>query len=308
MKYRSIVIATAQTVGLFMSGLFIPLFAWMVTPVPLILAYVRNSRLDGLTALGLSSVIIALLSGWYVAVFILLILGLMAVGVSEGLLRQRKPEFSILLGALPPVAVIGSVTVYFFVQTGRNPVAVIETYIQGQRSEAVKLYGSLGFNDVVNAITAIPDSSIHFFVLMLPCIVALTLISIAACSYATARAFLVRKPGSGPRPVPVAFGLWHAPDTWVWGLIAALTPFVISSETAKIVGWNLVIPFAALYLIQGIALVDHFMKEKVRLPPVARIVIHSIILSLPSFLFVIVIGIVDIWADFRKLRGPVQKT
>jgi len=307
MNYRSIFITTVQTVGLFLSGLFIPILAWLITPVPLILAYVRNSKLDGLTALGLSTIIITFIAGWQIAVFLLLIFGLMAVNVAESLVRQRKPEISILAGALPSLAVIGFVTAYYFVHTGKNPFAVIETYIQGQRAEAVKLYGNLGFNEIVDAISSIPDASIHYFVLMLPCILTLAFVSIAACSYAMSKAIIIRKPGSGPILAPAVFGLWHAPDTWVWGLIAALALFLIPSSTAKIAGWNLVISFSTLYLIQGVALIDYFLRNKMRLHPVVRILIHSIILSLPSILFVIVIGIVDIWADFRKLRGPVQK-
>jgi uncharacterized protein YybS (DUF2232 family) len=307
MNYRSIFIATIQTVGLFLCGLFIPILAWMITPVPLILAYVRNSRLNSLTALGLSTLITTFIAGWHIAIFLLLIFGMMAVTEAESLLRKLKPEISILAGALPSVAIVGFVMAYYFIHTGKNPFAVVETYIQGERAEALKLYGNLGFKEVVDAISSIPDASIHYFVLLLPCILTLAFVSIAACSYAITRSIIIRKPGSGPILAPAVFASWHAPDTWVWGLIAALALFLVPAETAKIAGWNLVIPFATLYLIQGVALMDYFLKAKLHLHPMVRILIHSIILSLPSILFVIVIGIVDIWADFRKLRGPVQK-
>jgi hypothetical protein len=307
MNYRSILLATVQTVALFMSGFFIPLLAWMVTPVPLILAYVRSGKLDSLIALGLSSFIIAFVGGWHIAVFLVLMLGLMAISQAESLLRQRNPEIAILLGALPSIVVMGFVAGYYFIRTGKNPATVVETYFHSQRAEAATLYDSLGFNEVAAAISSISDASVHFFVQLLPCIAILTMATIAACSYGIARALLTRKPGGGPTLVPISFGLWHAPDTWVWGLIAALAFFMIPADTAKIVGWNLSIPFAALYLIQGVALVDHFLKEKIHVHPAVRIVIHSIILSLPSVLFVIVAGVMDIWADFRKLRGPVQK-
>jgi hypothetical protein len=42
--------------------------------------------------------------------------------------------------------------------------------------------------------------------------------------------------------------------------------------------------------------------------PLVRGVVHTLILALPSIVFVIAAGIVDIWADFRKVRGPVLKT
>jgi hypothetical protein len=280
----------------------------MVTPVPLILAYVRSSKLDSLTALGLSSLIITFVGGWHVGAFLALMLGLMAISQAESLLRQHKPEIAILFGALPSIAALGFVTAYYYIRSGKNPATVVEAYFHAQRAEAATLYGSLGFNEVAAAITSISDASVLFFVQLLPSIMILTVVTIAACSYGIARALLIRKPGAGPTLVPITFGLWHASDAWVWGLIAALSFFMIPSDTAKIVGWNLLIPFAALYLIQGVALVDHFLKEKAHVQTVIRILIHSIMLSLPPILLVvIVIGVMDIWSDYRKLREPVQK-
>jgi hypothetical protein len=37
-----------------------------------------------------------------------------------------------------------------------------------------------------------------------------------------------------------------------------------------------------------------------------RGLIIVLILALPSIVFVITLGIVDIWADFRKVRAPLQ--
>ena len=164
MNYRSILLATVQTIGLFMIGLFIPLVAWMITPVPLILCYVRNNQLHGLIAFGLSSVVILMLPGIPVAIFfILFIFGLIAMGNSDGLLRQRKPEVSILMGVLPSVAIVGMTAAYYYVKTGENPLVNIETFIQLQRDATVKLYNGLGFNEVAATISSIPDTSIHFF-------------------------------------------------------------------------------------------------------------------------------------------------
>ena len=55
------------------------------------------------------------------------------------------------------------------------------------------------------------------------------------------------------------------------------------------------------------AIVDHYLR-KARIQPFMRGMIHTLILALPSIVFVIALGMVDIWADFRKLRGPMQET
>jgi hypothetical protein len=309
MNYRSTLVAVAQTLLLFVSGFFIPIIGWIITPIPLVLITVRTGRTEGLTALGISSLIIMFLGEWYIAFFFLLIFGLIAICTAESLIRQWKPESAVLLGGLIPIAVLGLIMAYYFSHMGKNPVGVVETFFQDQRTEAATLYGSLGFTEMSTTISSISASSILFFVLLLPCVVTLTLASIAACCYTLARSFIVRRPGTGPRLLHVTLASWYAPDSWVWGLIVALTLFLVPTEIARFTGWNFVIVFAALYLIQGIALADYLLKIKMHMNSVVRVLIHAIILILPPLTAsAVILGIVDIWADFRKVRSSILKT
>jgi len=306
MNYRSIFIATVQMVGLFLSGIFIPLLPWLLAPVPLILVYVRNSKMEGLTVLGFACLIVTLLGGWYVLFFFFTIFSLAAVCLAEGLLRQWKPEVSIGGGALLPVISVGSIAAYYFTHLGENPISVIERFILEQREEAVKLYSSHGFNEITTAISAIPDISFHYFALMLPCLLILTVATLAACSYAAAKTIILRNPGSGPRISSTPLALWYAPDAWIWGLISAFVCIMIPNETARfILGWNVAVLFVVIYFIQGAALVEYFLKLKLHMRPFARILIHIVILALPPLIAgTIIFGIIDVWADFRKLRKP----
>jgi ABC-type spermidine/putrescine transport system permease subunit II len=61
-----------------------------------------------------------------------------------------------------------------------------------------------------------------------------------------------------------------------------------------------------VYLAQGAAIIDFYLR-KVRIRPFMRGLILAVILAMPSIVFAIALGIVDIWADFRKARGPVLK-
>ncbi len=306
MNFRPIFIATVQMVGLFLSGIFIPLLPWLFTPVPLILIYVRNSKMEGLTVLGIACLIISLLGGWYILFFFLFIFNLIAISIGEGLLRQWKPELSIAGGALLPVLAIGSVAGYYFVHRGENPLPVIERFILEQRDEAVKLYGSHGFNEITAAISSIPDVSFHYFSLMLPCLLILIVATIAACSYATAKVIILRNPGASPRIESTPLALWYAPDAWIWGLIGALICIMMPNELARfLLGWNIAVLFAIVYFVQGAALVDYFLKLKLHMRPFARILIHIVVLALPPLIAgTIVFGIIDVWADFRRLRKP----
>ena len=308
MNYRATAIATVQTVGLYVTGFLIPLLGQalaLFTPVPLILAYVRNGRIEGLTALGISVAVVAMLAGWQIAAILLLSFGLMAVGTAEGMRRQWKPESIALLGGLLPIAVLSMITAYYFAHAGKNPVFVLEEYLRGSVAEAAKLYSSLGLTEMAAVVATISDNFVHYLVRLVPGITIATSVFQAACCYGIGRAIIVRKPENAPELTHSSLATWHAPDVWVWGLIVALALIMVPQETARFTGWNFAILYAVLYLAQGIAIVEYYLR-KARVKPVIRGLIHALILALPTIVFIIALGVVDIWADVRKVRSAIR--
>ena len=309
MHYRSIIIATVQTIGLFLAAFVIPLFGQVLalfTPIPLILIYVRNGKWEGLITLALSSAIVAALGGWEVAAILLLSFGLMAIGTSEGMRLNLKHEQTALLGGLLPIAVLGALLALYFMRVGKDPIVVAEEYLRGSIAEAAKFYTSVGLKDMATMVNAVSDSFVHYLVRLSPGITIATSVMQAACCYGIARAVIMRKPGAEAVTIQPSFALWHAPDSWVWGLIIALALVVIPQETARLIGWNFAIIFGTLYLAQGVSIADFYMR-KVRIKTFTRGLLLGLFLALPSIVFVIALGIVDIWADLRKVRVPVPK-
>lgn len=309
MNYKATLSAAMQALVLFLSGFFIPLLGMMFTPVPLVLAYVRQGRPEGLAAVGILAAIAGFLVGpvigWQAAMVLLLGCGLLAVGLAEGILRQWKPESAALAGGLPPVAVLTLAAASFFLRTHQNPVTFVETFLHEQRALAAKLYTDLKLTEVAAAVQAVPDTFVHYLVLLLPGIVVTSLILVAAACFALSVRIIARRPGTAPMPVVPALAAWHAPDVWVWGLIATLVFITLPYETVKITGWNLAILYSVVYLVQGISIVEHYLR-KARVQPVVRGLIYAIILALPpTVACVMALGVVDIWADFRKVRVPV---
>jgi len=310
MNFRPAFLAVVQTVGLYLSGFIIPVVGQVLalfTPVPLIVAYVRYGRREGLTALAAAAVIVLLAGGWQMAAMLVFGFGLMAIALAESMLRSMKPEHASLLGGLAPVVVLILALFFYFIQIDKNPITVIEEYLRGSMADAAKVYAAIGLADMAATVTAMSDKFVHALVRLLPGIAVATSVAQAAFCYGIVRAALMRRPGPVPLPVQDSLASWHAPDTWVWGLIASLTLLVVPDEIAWYAGWNLTILFATLYLAQGIALLDFYLR-KTHMRPFVRGVVHTLILALPSIVFVIAVGIVDIWADFRKVRGPILKT
>ena len=310
MNYRSILIATAQIIGLFVSGFVIPLLGQVLalfTPVPLILIYVRNGRNEGLTTLVASSLIMAALGGWLSAAILSLSFGLMAVGISEGMRRNLKPEQTSLLGGLLPIAAVSAIVIAYLAQVGKNPIMAVDAYLRESLVAAAKTYTSMGLTEMASMVSSVPDAYLYYLARLIPGILIATSVMQAACCFGIARALLLRKPGTDQALGQSSLAAWHAPDSWVWGLIAALALIVVPQVTAKLVGWNLAILFAVVYLAQGSAIVDHYMR-KASIKAFGRGLILALILALPSLVFVIALGIVDIWADVRKVRMPAQTT
>jgi len=307
LNYRAIVISAMQAAGLYLAGLIIPvlgLMAALFSPVPPIIAYVRSNRREGLASIGLACLLVSVITGWQGAVLFFLTFGLMAIGIAEAMQRKFKPEGAALLGGILPVAALCIALAAYFTHLGKNPIVVVEGYMRNSLVEAAKMYSSLGLTEAATMINAVSDRFIYFLVRLLPGIVIATSVVQAACCYGLARAVIARK--QGPDPDQPTLAQWHAPDVWVWGLIATLACAVVPNETAHIISWNAAIIFGVLYTAQGIAIVEHYFR-KAGLPTFVRGMLHAIILILavPFIVFVTSLGVVDIWADFRKIRGPI---
>jgi uncharacterized protein YybS (DUF2232 family) len=278
MNYRSLFLATIQSTALFTAGLAVPLLGQMAAifaPVPLVILALREGRQTGGIALLAAALLTGLLFGWQSGGIFFLIFGLMAIGIFEGLQRQWKPESASLVAGLLPVV-------------------------------AAKLYAQLGLAEMASVINSVSDAFVHNLVRLIPGITIATSVLQAACCYGLSRAVVMRRPGPAtPVLNRTTLAQWHAPDVWVWGLIVGLTLIMVPDETARFAGWNLSIVYSVVYLLQGVAVVDHYLR-KARIQPFMRGMIHSLIVALPSIVFVIALGVVDIWADFRKLRGPAQ--
>ncbi len=304
MNYRSLLIATMQTVGLFVAGGLIPLLGQalaLFTPVPLILVSVRNNRKEGVITLVAACALVTVIGGWQAAAALFFSFGLMALGAAEGMRRRMKPERIALLGGLLPIAVVGAALAFYLIKVGKNPFTEADAYLRETIAAAAKTYSELGLKEMATMVTSIPDAFVHYLARLLPGITIATSVAQAACCYGIVRAVIARNQGTGEAPLSA----WHAPDSWVWGLIAALTFIVVPQETVRLMGWNFAILFGVVYLAQGAAIVEHYLR-KVRIKTFVRVLIIGLIFAMPSIVFVIALGVVDIWADFRKVRAPGQ--
>lgn len=299
--------ASAQIIALYLAAFVIPVVGQIIalfTPLPSILLTAREGISKGVLALGSAALVIALAAGWQLSVFFILTFGLMALGISFGMQKKMQPEYCSLLGGLLPALILGSAIALSLAASGRNSITVLEQFFQEHIREAASFYAKIGLQETAASVQALSDRFVYYAVRVLPGIVMAASIVQAALCYGIALALLAKKPGMYLLPNHT-LDRWHAPDSWVWGLIVALGLLVFPDNTLHLIGWNLTILHATVYLIQGIAIVEFGLK-KMQLRIIPRMLIQGFIVVLPSIVFVIGIGLIDIWSDFRKLRKPEQ--
>jgi uncharacterized protein YybS (DUF2232 family) len=312
MPFRLIIIAALQSAGLYAAGFLIPLLgqvAVLFVPVPLIVLTVREGRGPGYLALGLASLFIAAMSSWQMSVLLFFLgFGLMAAGLSEGILRNRKAEQAVFIGGALPVAALAVGLSFLLLKTGKDPIPMAEAYLRGTITDAREVYSKLGLGEVAQTLDQVSDRIIHYVVRLLPGILLSASLMQAASCYGLTRTIILRRNPGSPIASQPSLAAWHAPDSLVWGLIGTLVliawGLIDQTQTrAFLLGLNLACVYGLLYMVQGLSLIEYaFLRA--RIPAVWRVVLFMLLFALPAVVLIIPLGIVDIWADFRKVRRP----
>ncbi|MEW6750059.1 MAG: DUF2232 domain-containing protein [Candidatus Latescibacterota bacterium] len=114
---------------------------------------------------------------------------------------------------------------------------------------------------------------------------------------------------AGPRlqlalPPALPFAQWRPWEEIIWVLIAGLALGLVGSGLAVDAGANLAVVAAGLYVVQGLALLQHLLRRG-RVPRLLEVLIY-VVLLLTSGLALIVLaamGLLDTWFDWRGLRA-----
>lgn len=218
------------------------------------------------------------------------------------MLRRMRHEAVVIAAGLLPVMLAAMFLWLFLAKAGKSPVGMLEQYLKDSIADVIRLYTAMGLKEAADLLSSVSEKFVFYMVRLMPSIAVTTAVLQAACCYGLVRSVIVKKYGEASL-ARGSFSEWYAPDKWVWGLVFSLALLMpgIDAMWPKIAGWNLVITFSALYAVQGMAVLEYALK-KAELPAFARGIIHAVVIALPSALLLPVLGIVDIWADFRKLR------
>jgi uncharacterized protein YybS (DUF2232 family) len=105
----------------------------------------------------------------------------------------------------------------------------------------------------------------------------------------------------GRSPWP-EYKVWKAPEKLIWAEIVSAILSLIPVEPLGTIGINLLIVVSAIFVFQGIALLAYFF-DKWNIPVIFRLFLYMIaVIQLSGMILLLVVGIADIWFDFRRLN------
>ncbi|CAN2042042.1 YybS family protein [Candidatus Magnetomoraceae bacterium gMMP-15] len=100
-----------------------------------------------------------------------------------------------------------------------------------------------------------------------------------------------------------ALNKWQTPDSLVWAVIAFGLCLLLPVKNLVIFGLNGIIVFTIIYFFQGIAIISFYFEQK-QLSGIHKVCFYSLIVFMWQILIpmLAVLGLFDVWGDFRKLR------
>ncbi len=96
------------------------------------------------------------------------------------------------------------------------------------------------------------------------------------------------------------FNDWRLPEILIWPVIFAGISIYLFDGGLYVLGLNILIVLGALYFIQGLAVLLTLFKKWAVPKPIKFFIVLFLIIQAYGFIVLAVLGIADIWANFRK--------
>jgi len=105
-------------------------------------------------------------------------------------------------------------------------------------------------------------------------------------------------------PPKVPLPCWEAPGWLVFILIGAGFLLLVPYQVLQLAALNVLLICLLLYFFQGVAIIA-FGLQRFQVPHFLRWSIYLLLIVIkPAMLLVVIMGLVDLWLDFRRLHQP----
>jgi uncharacterized protein YybS (DUF2232 family) len=291
-------IILATSVKLPVMGFFCSLFL----PLPILFYRSKLGRTTGLVVPAASMVIMIAITGKF-SVDIMFFVELLLLGylLSELFELDMTVEKTILYSC-SGILLAGFIGLLLYSNlSGKNIYDLVSSYVAANLEMTLALYQSMGVSEenIYNLSKSL-DQIRYVLIRILPALVIVSSLFVTWSNLLIAKPIFKKKglffPDFG------TLNLWKAPDSLIWFLIACGGLLLVPTGSFKIIGLNGLLVILMIYFFQGIAVVSYFFEKK-RFPRFLRLIFYSLIALQQIFLlFIIGIGLFDMWMNFRKLN------
>ncbi len=288
-------------------GNYIPFLTILLflLPVPFMILGKRQ----GVYIEALSMIVTGVIVGGFIGIWsaVLLFSLTSIVAVTMGYMMDKKYDpMKIWAGGM--IAFVASIVLIMGVVTfavGNNVVHELMRTLNESKDIAISLYSGMGIEPgrLAQMETAY-EAFIVIFGMTFPSILILISVAFSYINYLLT-AYILNKVGDRT-PVLPQFKYFKLPDSIIMGTVIILLLTYIT-QYIRIVDFNTLsanvsLLFRGAFFIQGLAVIS-FLIEKYRLGRLYRIFVFVyVLLSVSGGLMAIILGLVDVFVDFRKLK------
>uniref|UniRef100_UPI0040575FEA DUF2232 domain-containing protein n=1 Tax=Candidatus Electrothrix sp. TaxID=2170559 RepID=UPI0040575FEA len=217
-----------------------------------------------------------------------------------GTIRQREPAQTGASGIIAlTIAWLVFWTVYGII-SGSNPYVSLLTDMDAFMGQIITVYRTNGElpPEALYALEQLITGVRELLPKILPGLLAGTVLLTVVLNMVVGRVILCKL--APEKILWPPYSEWRLPDKTIWFLIIAFTLLLLSKGGGSI-GVSLAFTAGLLYFFQGAAVLIHTLNRW-NLPRVFRLFIYvMLVLQRFGLLLVMIVGIIDTWADIREL-------
>lgn len=300
---KSFFLALASTVLLFLAGVAIPLVGILLIPLvpqPALVFSVRYGRDNGMRLLLLATLLLFFLGGKELALGYSLF-ALMVVLLFFSFGRRWSIE-SVVVGTATGMLVAVCAGLLYFFGSLSHLRQVISEALKENLEASLKLYEKTGlFQEDMEIIREQVPQIIETILQIMPALAFAGFVTVILMNLI----FLYRRFPDHHSFFASSGDLreWKSPDPLIWYFIlSGFFLFFPRWGMLKILALNLFLVIAVFYFFQGLAIVAYYFHCK-KVPFFLRSLAYILIVFQQVFtLFVVGLGLFDLWGDFRRLK------
>ena len=293
------------------SAVFVPLagpFFLFLLPMVLMLNGIFNGTLKTAVVFLISFsllLLIAIFMKFDVPAIAVFTMGMSGMLMAQITAKHYSVEKTIIYPSLLIIGAVGFYFIYDAVALSVSPWQLAKNYITFVVEENVNLYGQLPLKaEDINFIKNNKQTIIKGFIHIFPSLVVIFSIFTIWINLLMGKKYLNR--AGAMYPALMSFAGWKLPEKMIWIFIASGALLFIPESGVNFFSFNLFLVVCFLYLLQGLAIISFLFQIK-NVPAFFRYFFYFLIAVQQILMIpVIVIGLFDMWVDFRKLLQKNQ--